>query len=145
MNLYLFFLETLQIPPQTFDHVFFYKHVWIFFYMKVLQTCVIILRRYFNKHVSKYTQSGSLVMIFKDRIVLLWITLVLTYLLTYVLTYVLTYLRTSHLWGKSSYTKTYKTKNFRNYTSQCSKFFLFWQNPKNDQVRAKKRFWDLKI
>ena len=58
--------------------------------------------------------------------------------LWYLLTYLLTYVRTSHLWEKSSYTKTYKTKNVRNYTSQCSKFFLFWRNPKNDQVRAKK-------
>ena len=61
-----------------------------------------------------------------------------TYLSTYLRTYLLTYVRTIHLWGKSSYTQTYYTKNVRNYTSQCSKFFLFCRNPKNDQVRAKK-------
>ena len=71
--------------------------------------------------------------LFKDRKVLLRITLVLTYVLTYFLTYVQVIFRRSHPTLKPIKQKMSKILQFN-----VPNFFLFCQNPKNDKVRAKK-------
>ena len=68
--------------------------------------------------------------VFKDRKVLLWITLVLTYL------------RTSHLWGKSS---TLKQQIMSEIIQVNVPIFIFDEIPKLTKLGPKKRFWDLKI
>ena len=74
----------------------------------------------------------SLSSVFKDRKVLLWITLVLTYLLTYKSSSVQVIFRRSH-----PTLKLIKQKMFKILQVNVS-IFLFCRNPKNDKVRAKK-------
>ena len=78
--------------------------------------------------------------LFKDRKVLLWITLVRTYLLTYLLTYVQVIFRTSH-----PTLKLIKQKMSKILQVNVPNFFSFAEIPKMTKLGPKNRFWDLKI
>ena len=89
-----------------------------------------------NAVLDKCFAGGSNI-IFKDRKVLLWITLVLTYLLTYLRTYLRTHVQVIF---RRSYPTLKLTKQKMSEIIQVNVpiFFLFCRNPKNDKVRAKK-------
>merc|ERR1712219_51966 len=78
--------------------------------------------------------------LFKDRKVLLWITLVLTHLRTYLLTYVQVIFRRSH-----PTLKLIKQKMSEIIQVNVPNFFYFAEILKTTKLGPKNRFWDLKI
>ena len=119
-------------------YLFVYSACLIYIYL--LPSCMNDISFSLCLSLSLYFFLPFFMYVFKDRKVLLWITLVLTYVRTYVLTYVQVIFRRSH-----PTLKLIKQKMSEIIQVNVPIFFYFAEIQKMTKLGPKNRFWDLKI